>query len=226
MVFVQKSSRYEMPPDAIVLTPREAAKYQFENFERLNKSVTWPVLYGRKVIAISVLVQSSYLLMRFRTRYRLGNYGLLSTSLPFCAAPTLMSAAFQESFITEKVILQNECSVCLHTNSVLALAFFTHIVGGAGGAMATLYYAHNKGTYTLPPRSGSGLLKFGKDVFNLNRRFSNYHWIFLAFNILLSGTVIALQERATRQVTEILEQEDYDRVKESYLRSKQRRYNV
>ncbi|XP_045768611.1 uncharacterized protein LOC123869660 [Maniola jurtina] len=148
---LMKSSK--IPKDAVILDEMEAAGYiwnMIADWEPLSD--IWALRYG--AVALGAVSSLSGLLINkhYRWRFKLGNYGYLSSTIPIVVMPGLLTLLFHKQLVTTNMLLMknNACPICHEIKSgVLQLGF------GIGYPMllaptSALMFANRYATYRVP----------------------------------------------------------------------------
>lgn len=152
-----------IPKDAVILSRQDALKHQADVLRKWkHTSDVWPIRYGGAILASFSAITGMYINNYYRTRFKLFQYGKISSYLPICVLPAVMSLTLHTELVLPGVILQDECVLCteLRASSIQAsmgLVFPTVLAPISIFSLALRY-----GTYDIPY-----LLKEPMKAFNL-----------------------------------------------------------
>uniref|UniRef100_A0A069DXF8 Putative conserved plasma membrane protein n=1 Tax=Panstrongylus megistus TaxID=65343 RepID=A0A069DXF8_9HEMI len=174
-VFVQKGK----PPEGSVrLTEEEAANLQWKLIYNWKPtSDVWPFRYGMASLAVGATLSAILIVGHFRRKLKLRNIGYFAMYMPNVVMPTLALPLLHQKLVTEPILLQTECPVCIQLRSIvlqngLGLIYPLILSPTCGFLLAT-----SQATIRLP------ILSLG----NLGSLFSIYRGILQPFTNRLLG---------------------------------------
>ncbi|CAG9765164.1 unnamed protein product [Ceutorhynchus assimilis] len=160
-----KSKTTEIPQDAVVLSEKEAVKYQLDIIKNWPKtSQVFCLKYGPHILAGASLLTGAYYNNYFRRKFMLGHYGRMATYLPICFVPLTLSAILHTELVVKDVLLMKSytCPVCLQSRAAALQAIiggiYPLIMAPIGCSVLAVRYV----TYDMPYITDSP-----KQVFNI-----------------------------------------------------------
>ncbi|KAL1123398.1 hypothetical protein AAG570_002478 [Ranatra chinensis] len=149
--FVEKASPGFVPSDAVRLSREEAAEKQW-NFIKNWKSSwdVWPFTYGVGSLSLATAVSSLMISNHYRKKLKLRHYGRISMFIPTAFIPSVLIVILHSKFVTEEILLQNECPVCIQMRAVVMQTVGGIIYPAAISPFAAFGYSTVYGTYRVP----------------------------------------------------------------------------
>ncbi|XP_056638925.1 uncharacterized protein LOC130446588 [Diorhabda sublineata] len=149
---LQKSRFSQVPQDAVILTEEQALLYYTKILNNWPK--TSDVLgykYGCGVLAAASIMSGIYMNSFFRGRFRLLNYGFMSSYLPISAVPATISMLSHQQFVLSPLILNIDgCPICLETRASVLQALSGCIMPLVLAPITSLALVHRYHTYDMP----------------------------------------------------------------------------
>ncbi|XP_044727754.1 uncharacterized protein LOC123291511 [Chrysoperla carnea] len=200
----------EIPSDAVLLSRDEVLKYEWKLIEQWTpESDVWPIRYGVAILGVASGLSSLLINNHYRVKLRLGTYARFATYLPCVAIPTMMSCFSHNEFITNSVLLQNECPVCLEVRAASFQTLLSTIFPIVTVPLATFNFALRYNTYRLP-----SITEKPKEVFKLWWKFTKpirYPLYYnIAFQCILAMGVTYFEGRSFEKLQTAIAKLEHD----------------
>ncbi|CAG9858654.1 unnamed protein product [Phyllotreta striolata] len=199
---LEKGRFKEIPKDAVILTKPQAITYQYKILNNWpHFSDVWGFKYSRYLLAMSTTFSSMYINNYFRTKFRLLNYGRLSSYLPICVVPAAMSVLVHTDFVTSELVVggNDTCPVCLQTRAAALQTAVGFLIPFALAPTMGLSLVHRFHTIDMPYIS-----KEPKKVFKIIgghfARIKNASFGFFLGHALLASIVTLLESNSVHKV--------------------------
>ncbi|KAL4090414.1 hypothetical protein QTP88_025258 [Uroleucon formosanum] len=186
-MYIERGKPDEIPKGAIRLTKDEVLEYMTDLIHKWpNTMELWALKHGNPILASSVVISSAVILNFYRKKLQLRNYGRFTLFLPIVLAPSIFNQIYQNSITTKSIILQEDCPICINTQSMfiqLGTGIVYPLFSSIGG---TYMFACKMSTYNLKS-SGSKIVKeFALHVMKISRPLYNRLTAFVIGHVLLS----------------------------------------
>ncbi|KAF5302489.1 hypothetical protein FQR65_LT08579 [Abscondita terminalis] len=140
-----------IPPEAIILTREDALKHQSDVLKKWKHlGDVWPIRFGGTILASLGALSGIYVNNHYRTRFKLLNYGRMSSYLPTCVIPAVMCLAFHTELVLPGVVLQDECPSCTELRAASIQATVGVVLPTVLASMSSFSLAVRCGTYNIP----------------------------------------------------------------------------
>ncbi|KAI4459736.1 hypothetical protein MML48_6g00004360 [Holotrichia oblita] len=148
---VAEAKLSEVPPDAILLSKHDAIIHQLKIMKSWkNKSDTFVFRYGGTFLGCISAGVGIFLNSHFRKKYRLFDYGRLSSYLPIVVLPAALSLLFHTQFVTTETTLPNICATCMETRASAIQAMTGCVLPLILAPLSSIPVAMQYHTYDVP----------------------------------------------------------------------------
>lgn len=194
-VLIQKVVDREIPSDAVIISREEALSKQWDMLYDWKKwSEVWPLKRGFAVVSGVTAITSMMFTNHYRRRLKLANYGMVPMYLPTVFMPSIGSAMFHKHGVTDAVLLQSECPVCIQGRAILSQLFFSIAVPMFLAPLGSCYYAMSTASYDVPPLQFKYLPELGRLWLSMTQRLKLKLPILIGTNILTAAVITYLEE--------------------------------
>ncbi|KAL5235598.1 hypothetical protein ACI65C_003008 [Semiaphis heraclei] len=186
-MYIEKGKPEEIPKGAIRLTRDEVQEYMIDLIQKWpNTMELWALKHGNPILSSAVVISSSVILNFYRKKLQLRNYGRFTLFLPIVLVPSIFDQIYQSSMTTKSIILQEDCPICISTQSMF-IQLGTGIVypwlSTVGG---THMFASKMNTYNLKSKGPEVVKEFALHVMKISRPLYNRLTAFVIGHVLLS----------------------------------------
>ncbi|KAK9703176.1 Transmembrane protein 126 [Popillia japonica] len=141
----------DLPPDAVKLSKQDAIIHQLKIMKSWkNKRDTFIFQYGGTFLGCISAGVGIFLNNHFRRKYKLYDYGRLSSYLPIVVLPAALSLLFHTQFVTTEVTLPNICATCMETRASAIQAMTGCVLPLILAPLSSIPLAMQYHTYDVP----------------------------------------------------------------------------
>ncbi|XP_060853056.1 uncharacterized protein LOC132930950 [Rhopalosiphum padi] len=186
-MFIERGKPEEIPKGAIRLTKEEVIEYMTDLIHKWpNTMELWALKHGNPILSSAVVISSSVILNFYRKKLQLRNYGRFTLFLPVVLIPSIFDQMYQTSITTRSIILQEDCPICINTQSMfiqLGTGVVYPLMSTIGG---TYMFAQKMNTFSLGSKGPDIIKEFAQHVTKISRPLYNRLTVFVIGHVLLS----------------------------------------
>ncbi|XP_039285791.1 uncharacterized protein LOC111056962 [Nilaparvata lugens] len=146
-----RSTPDAIPKGAVVISQGDAIVLQRKFLDEWkDRFQVFPLNHSQLFTCGMAGVSSFMISNHFRRHLKLRSFGRLAIQIPTVFLPSVMSGYFHREFVTNRILLQNECGVCVQVTSICIQMFFGFIAPSVLSPLACFTYADRYRTYPLP----------------------------------------------------------------------------
>lgn len=186
-MFIERGKPEEIPKGAIRLTRDEVQEYMTDLIHKWpNTMELWALKHGNPILSSAVVLSSSVILNFYRKKLQLRNYGRFTLFLPIVFVPSIFNQIYQSSMTTKSIILQEDCPICINTQSMfiqIGTGVVYPLMSTIGG---TYMFASKMSTFSLKSKGPDIIKEFALHVMKISRPLYNRLTAFVIGHALLS----------------------------------------
>ncbi|XP_031332146.1 transmembrane protein 126A isoform X2 [Photinus pyralis] len=203
-----KAKPENIPEDAVILTREKALQYQLDILKNWkHQSDIWPIKHGGTILASLSALSGIYINNYYRFKFKLLNYGRLSSYLPLCGLPAIMSFMSHTQFVLPDVVLQENCAVCTQMRASALQSGFGAVFPLLLAPMSIFSVRYN--TYDIPYFTKEPL-KAAQLWLNKTKPINNILFAIFVGQALAATAVTYLEANAIEKVNDKLTLLGYD----------------
>ncbi|RZF34303.1 hypothetical protein LSTR_LSTR012080 [Laodelphax striatellus] len=184
-----------LPKGAVLISESEAIVLQRKFLEEWkNKFQVFPLNYSPVFTSGMAAVSSVMISNHFRRHMKLRNFGRFTIQLPTVFMPSMLAGLLHRYLVTDRILLQNDCGVCIQVRSICLQEAFGFVVPSILAPLACFAYAERYGTYPLPAVSKENWKHFFGIYAKIARKFSRKSGLLLFANFFLGLSVCYWQQ--------------------------------
>lgn len=193
-MFIERGKSEEIPKGAIRLSREEVEEYMTDLIRKWpNTMELWALKHGNPILSSAVVISNTVILNYYRQKLQLRNYGRFTLFLPIVLMPSIFTQMYQSSITTKSIILQEDCPICISTQSMfiqLGTGIVYPLLSTIGG---TYMFASKMNTYNLRSRGSGAVREFALHLMKISRPLYNRLTAFVIGHVLLSYMITHYQ---------------------------------
>lgn len=194
-VLIQKGMTSEIPSDAVIITEEEALKRQWNIVTHWKKrSEVWPLRHGSTVVGGLTAITAMILTNHYRARLKLRSFGKIPMYLPTVFLPSFTSAVCHKVSVSNAVLLQSECPLCIQGRAIMSQFFFSIALPMGLASIGSCYYAMLAASYNVPPLQLRYVPELARLWLSMTQKLKLKLPILIGTNIL-SGAILTYLEQ-------------------------------
>lgn len=208
-----KGKKFELPPDAVILTEEEAFQYQTKILADWSRtSDIFAYKYGGRFLGLMSGLTGAIINSHYRFKFKLLSYGRGSSYLPVIVIPSMISFLFHTEMVLPDVVLQKNCVVCTEMRASALQAITSTVIPTTLSSLSAFSLAMRYGTENLPY-----ITKEPKKVFKLwmakTKPFGNTLFTLFVLNAFLASVVTYFEAKSVETCNNKLNQIEMERQK-------------
>ncbi|XP_054267927.1 uncharacterized protein LOC128990357 [Macrosteles quadrilineatus] len=189
-VFINKAKRTDIPKDAVILTKGEALRMQWDIISNWkSKTDTWPFTIGLGVLASVNAATSLNVVLYFRNKLKLQNYGRISMAMPTVVIPSVLTAVSHQYLVTNEILLGESCPLCVQTRAAALQVAIGAVIPLLSTPVAAFFYADAYNTYNVPKPGLKNIPQFFSLWLVLLRKMKSKLPIIIGINAITAATL-------------------------------------
>ncbi|XP_022182253.1 uncharacterized protein LOC111042068 [Myzus persicae] len=186
-MYIERGKPEEIPKGAIRLTRDEVQEYMTDLIHKWpNTMELWALKHGNPILSSAVVISSTVILNFYRKKLQLRNYGRFTLFLPIVLVPSIFNQIYQNSMTTKSIILQEDCPMCISTQSMfiqLGTGIVYPLMSTIGG---TYMFADKMNTISFKSKRPEIVKEFALHAMKISRPLYNRLTAFVIGHVLLS----------------------------------------
>ncbi|CAH1400164.1 unnamed protein product [Nezara viridula] len=203
-VKIHKGDINNIPEGAVIISKHKALDMQWNLMN--NWTPTKEVLFfkfGPGILAATSIISSTLIMKHYRNKLKLLSIGRALLFIPGVVFPSLMIPPFYVKAVTQPILLQDHCPICIQMRSVTIQSMVSISYPILVSSVGTLLMANTYGTYRIPEFSFFSIKKIS-DMLSFWRKISKRLFSNLPMHFLLQFIVaIFITEMTAKEVFKV-----------------------